>query len=170
MVSIKYRLKISILVLLFITSCTAANQKENRREEVMYKAIFKEYPYSSDLDHYLKNFLVKTKHDTIFFVPLNSCKTCVQHTLESLAENNFSDLLVVGGKIDANINFEKIITKINNSAHVVRDSLYEMVQYNIDVFGPTLIINSSGHAKYIHIESENLPLLLDSISWRKLYE
>src|SRR5690606_34741545 len=95
-----------------------------------------------------------------------TCELCVENTLESLNRNNYSGLLVLGGKEGTYPKFEKIITKIDNSAIVLRDSTYEMLQYNIDVFGPTLILDLPNQMKYVHIEYKMLPELLDSLGWK----
>ncbi len=171
MASFKIIIQIIIVLLVFIgcssDSSDTTSEKNANSTELKKNVLFAEYPFKEDLNYYLNDLFVQPQlYDTIFFIPLNTCELCVVHTLESLDRNNFSGLLVLGGKEGAHPNFDKIINKIDNSATVVRDSTYEMLQYNIDIFGPTLILDiEESKMKYIHIEYKMLPVLLDSLGW-----
>ncbi len=132
------------LVLISFFSCGPNKSKEKKTTT---KELFTKYTHNRDLLAYFETeFQLKNENianDTIFFIPLNSCDKCVQVIMASIEENDFSGLIVFGGKISDKPIFNEMYQSLLKTEHCLIDTNYRMYQYNLDVYEPALIITNS---------------------------
>lgn len=150
---------------ILINSCTTSNEKP-----VSTTFQFDDYLRSKELSIYLKNEwsseIKNPGFDTLYFIPLNSCDRCVQAVLKSLIKHNHSGTIIVGGNPELATNFTKEINQLSTQ-HFLIDSNYTMQKYNLDIYGPTVILHGAGKKPtFLNLDYKNWEFVTDKFGWK----
>lgn len=159
-----------LLVFILVLGCSPPTPKKIIPEtsEIIDKCVLRSYTKSTELDFYMKKHVPFTlkKGDTLFFVPLGSCASCVAMTLDALLMNNFSGKIILGGNPSDYSEFNDRLSKIQKNEHFV-DSISFMYQYDLEVVSPTiLIIDNKRKARFAQLSFDNWKCISKNLNWK----
>ncbi|MNJ85809.1 hypothetical protein D3C87_32890 [compost metagenome] len=104
--------------------------------------------------------------DTLFFIPLNSCDKCIDLILNSLLANEFSGTIIFGGNIQDKPIFEKQYNTLMLRHFCLIDEKYAMYKYDLDIYGPTLLIRNDKSPTIAHLDFTNWKAVLKELHWK----
>ncbi|MNU70173.1 hypothetical protein D3C71_595750 [compost metagenome] len=159
---------LSIAAVLICYSCgenKTENQQPAPKEEI---ALFTPYEQMPNARIYLNKAFNSDSipSDTLFFIPLNSCDKCIQLILNSLLENEFSGTIIFGGNIRNKPVFEKQYNTLMLRSFCLVDENYLMYKYDLDIYGPTLLIRNNQSPLIAHLDFNNWKDVLKELQWK----
>lgn len=161
------------ILLLFSISIILAACSESKPESQPIPATtidscsIQPYTKTSELDFYIQKhlpFKIAAK-DTVFFVPLGSCSSCVAMTLDALFLNKYSGKIILGGKLSDHEQFADRIDLLTKNEHFW-DSTYFMYQYDLEIVSPTMIIlDDDKKYRFAQLSFDNWECIAQKLKW-----
>lgn len=160
--------KLLIFSILFLGACQ--NEPDTAVESTPYKFHFDAYQRKKELSLYVRKELSAevsdAAFDTLYFIPLNSCDKCVQTVFRSLIRNNHEGTVILGGKPELATAFTKELDQLKNQRIFV-DSNYMMQKYNLDIYGPTIILHGAKKKPlFLNLDYKNWELVATEFGWK----
>ncbi|GAB5416213.1 MAG: hypothetical protein Crog4KO_12030 [Crocinitomicaceae bacterium] len=172
---LSHLLLFSSLSFFLFTSCSdAPTNKEKERKDVYIteEDLVLEYKYTEDLMVYLSdNFeeeIVFNEVDSLLFIPLNSCMSCVEYTLYATALNPYNGKVIIGGAVEDFSQLETPVREIEEQVtNVLVDTNFAMNEYLIQVGGPVLLLKNKEDWRIIELSIANWPIIINILGWKE---
>ncbi|WP_300662472.1 hypothetical protein [Fluviicola sp.] len=161
-----------LFVAIVLICCACSENKSEKKIPVPKEeiALFTPYEQMQNAQIYLDKTLAfntdSIPSDTLFFIPLNSCDKCIDLILNSLLANEFSGAIVFGGNIKDKPIFEKQYKALMQKHTCLVDENYVMYKYDLDIYGPTLLIRSGKSPLVAHLDFTNWKDVLKELRWK----
>lgn len=153
--------------------CSACSEEKTEQKISLPKeeiALFVPYEQMKNAQIYLDKELHfnsdSLSSDTLFFIPLSSCDKCINLILNSLLANEFSGTIVFGGNIKDKPIFEKQYKALFEKRACLVDEKYAMYKYDMDIYGPTLLIRNTKPPMVSHLDFTTWKEVLKELRWK----
>jgi len=166
---------ISLIICICVIGCSDEKKDQstilNEQRQEQGDCNFSQFEKNKALTAYLNrkelNHLTVEKGDTILFLPLGSCHPCITRTLDAAITNLFSSKLIVGGREIDFPEHQEMLNELKQNARYVNDINNLMYEYDIDIVGPAIFINTENHG-YVafHLDFENWPCIAEKMNWK----
>lgn len=164
-----------VLVAFSMVNCSGSTEEdyEEWRRQLVKDAkppLIIDYNYWDDMDVYLQSelgvFSDSLKNDTLLFIPLNSCASCVSYTLSALSVNDFQGAVIIGGEERHYPKFKGRLSRVSEEVvNYFVDTGYVMTSYRLGIGGPLLVMGKGDQTKCINLTYSNWPEVIQLLKW-----
>lgn len=152
--------------LLVILTCCTSQSDEQASSNLSDSELNLPFNEETALDSYLNNVLDSDTPDTLFYIPISSCESCVKKTFKLLKNNAYSNIIIIGGDTTQYTQYRDEITWHKLNSILLFDSNYMANRYNLEIFGVTAIYRDQNSLlRYSNISWQNIHDFAKSFGW-----
>lgn len=166
--STKTKLFSFILTVPFLfASCTSSETGNNEETQYLDVPLVSKYELENEMQSFLNQEFNISMPDTMIYIPLSTCETCVHETFEMLEKNRYNNLVILGGDTSLFSQYNDAIRWVEENANVRYDKDFEANRYNLEIFGVTMIFKTGIKAyHYSNITWENIDDFKKYVHWK----